>query len=234
MDKLGKLDIAFIIHNKLSTVFLVYFTLQFAWNNQDHVEWDLRKLTIQNTIVSLVLMYVLYDLIYWAFHAFLHIRQIYPYVHKHHHQQHAPSRGNNDAVNVHPFEFLPGTFFHLSKSFSPYFLHSYFLPPIFFFSFPLSSYFYLGEFLHLFCIYFIPTHIVSILIFLLLGGILATLNHTRFDVTFSKIFDSKAHDMHHRIPTVNYSQFTMLWDRIFGTYREYQEPRFKRTIKKNN
>lgn len=28
-------------------------------------------------------------------------------------------------------------------------------------------------------------------------------------------------DVHHRIPQSNYGQYTVFWDRIFGTFREY-------------
>ncbi|KAL7443084.1 hypothetical protein ACHAXM_008752 [Skeletonema potamos] len=37
------------------------------------------------------------------------------------------------------------------------------------------------------------------------------------------IFDSKHHDVHHRIPQSNYGQYTVFWDRIFGTFRDYDE-----------
>ena len=41
------------------------------------------------------------------------MRSIYALVHKHHHRQAAPSRGNYDAMNVHPFEYLSGEYLHL-------------------------------------------------------------------------------------------------------------------------
>jgi len=37
------------------------------------------------------------------------------------------------------------------------------------------------------------------------------------------VFDSKHHDVHHRIPQSNYGQYSVLWDRCFGTFREYDE-----------
>ena len=56
---------------------------------------------------------------------------------------------------------------------------------------------------------------------LAVGGVLAGLNHTRYDVELSllgiKFYDSKSHDVHHRIPQSNYGQYVMLWDYIFGT-----------------
>ena len=37
-----------------------------------------------------------------------------------------------------------------------------------------------GEYLHLFCLYWVPTHIYTILLFVISDGIFASLNHTRF------------------------------------------------------
>eukprot|EP00956_Cyclotella_meneghiniana_P016273 scaffold25615_cov45-Cyclotella_meneghiniana.AAC.7 len=79
---------------------------------------------------------------------------------------------------------------------------------------------------------------IAAILFIGVGGLLAGLNHTRHDVTIlstnnnnnnnsSKggwcLYDSKHHDVHHRIPQCNYGQYTVLWDRVFGTFREYDE-----------
>jgi sterol desaturase/sphingolipid hydroxylase (fatty acid hydroxylase superfamily) len=53
------------------------------------------------------------------------------------------------------------------------------------------------------------------------GGYMAGLNHTRHDLVVGIIYDSKAHDVHHRIPQSNYGQYTMFWDYIIGSYRAY-------------
>merc|ERR1711918_262547 len=99
-----------------------------------------------------------------TFHRIPHMRQFYSYVHKHHHRQKAPSRGNIDAINVHPFEFA------------------------------------VGEYLHLLTVYLIPCHIYTVAFFVLAGGILASLNHTRYDVNIPFFFSVKVHDVHHRMP----------------------------------
>jgi sterol desaturase/sphingolipid hydroxylase (fatty acid hydroxylase superfamily) len=104
-----------------------------------------------------------------------------------------PSRANVDAVNVHPIEFFLGEYDHLWS-------------------------------LVLVCnVFGVKVHIVTAIFFLAFGGLLAGLNHTRFDICLSlfgiKLYDSKAHDVHHRIPQSNYGQYTMLWDYIFGSYR---------------
>ena len=121
------------------------------------------------------------------FHRILHMRQFYGLIHKHHHRQKAPSRGNIDAINVHPFEFA------------------------------------VGEYLHLLTVYVIPCHIYTVAFFVLAGGILASLNHTRYDINIPYLFSVKVHDVHHRMPESNYGQYTMFWDRLHGSYRDYNE-----------
>ena len=184
LDRLESLDLAFITFNRLSTIVFVFNTAQVVVHSPSIVK-SIDQLTLFNTAGSLVLFYVVYDFFYLCFHQFLHLRFIYPYIHKHHHRQKAPSRGNADAVNVHPIEFL------------------------------------VGEYLHLLTIYLVPCHVFTAIFFIVIGGILASLNHTRFDVNIPYIYSVKAHDVHHRLPESNYGQYTMLWDRIFGSYRSY-------------
>jgi sterol desaturase/sphingolipid hydroxylase (fatty acid hydroxylase superfamily) len=97
------------------------------------------------------LLFVVYDFVYTPMHRIMHIRSLYPLVHKHHHRQHSPFRGNTDAVNVHPVEYISGEFIHL--------LAAWFLVTI-------------G----------IRIHAWTLLGFMIVGGILASLNHTRHDV----------------------------------------------------
>ena len=186
LDKLTLKDQLFIAFNKFTTMFFSYHVIRFAWYS-GNVKWGSENITLANTIGSFIAFHIVYDLFYTWFHRILHIRALYPYVHKHHHRQHVPSRGNTDAVNVHPFEFLT------------------------------------GEYLHLFCIWLIPSHIFTVAVFILLGGFLASLNHTRVDVTMNSIYQVKFHDLHHRIPTVNYGQYIMLWDWIFGSFQPYSK-----------
>lgn len=186
LDKLETIDVAFITFNKLSTVFFVYNVIQVVYWTPSIFKTS-EELTILNTVGSLVGFYVFYDFFYLCFHQFLHLRAVYPYVHKHHHRQKAPSRGNADAINVHPFEFV------------------------------------VGEYLHLVTIWAIPCHMYTAIFFVVIGGILASLNHTRFDVNIPYVYSVKVHDVHHRLPESNYGQYTMLWDRIFGSYRSYND-----------
>jgi len=86
-----------------------------------------------------------------------------------------------------------------------------------------------GEYNHLFAIAVVPCHMYTAIAFVAVGGVLASLSHTRFDITvkLGKImfYSVKEHDTHHRLLTGNYGQYTQVWDRIFGTFYEWTEPR---------
>ena len=186
LEKLEGVDNAFITVNKGLTMLFVYHLIQVTYHSKT-IRWSPDELTLGNSLGSLVAFYIFYDLLYMSFHWLLHVPALYKYVHKHHHRQKNPSRGNLDAINVHPFEFV------------------------------------VGEYIHLLTIYVIPCHIYAVVFFILAGGILASLNHTRFDVNIPYVYSVKAHDVHHHLPRSNYGQYTMFWDRLFGTYRAYSE-----------
>lgn len=186
LDDLEKIDRLCIFVNKFLTILFVYHLNSYV-SSSTTIKWKFEEITCKNTCGSLVAFYIFYDFFYTIFHRTLHHRSIYGYIHKHHHRQKAPSRGNVDAINVHPFEFL------------------------------------VGEYLHLVTIYFIPSHITAVVIFILAGGVLASLNHTRFDVNIPFLYSVKVHDVHHRMPESNYGQYIMLWDRLLGSFRPYNE-----------
>eukprot|EP00606_Chrysophyceae_sp_TOSAG23-5_P001065 GSChrysophyteH2.ASY1.ANO1.307.1 assembled CDS len=187
LDEFDATDKLYININKVLTMLFVYHVIYVTYTHSG-IEWAADKATIANTLGSLGLFYVFYDLFYMWFHRILHIRSIYPLIHKHHHKQKAPSRGNLDAINVHPFEFV------------------------------------VGEYLHLLTIVVIPCHIYAVIFFILAGGILASLNHTRHDIRVPPgIYEVRYHDIHHRLPETNYGQYTMLWDKVFGSFVPYNE-----------
>lgn len=199
LDVLEPIDQACILFNKLMTAVFVYHCIHVTCR-LDTVEWrfDREHLTLLNTLGSLLAFYVVYDFFYTLFHRLLHVRSLYGFVHKHHHKQKAPTRGNLDAINVHPFEFV------------------------------------CGEYLHLLTIYLVPCHVVTAVVFVLAGGIFASLNHTRFDVVIPGVYTVKNHDVHHRLPESNYGQYIMLWDHIFGSYRPYTEKSSEKSAPKQN
>lgn len=217
LDELRRIDYYCIAFSKANTAPFTYFYLRYCYEMDPNiVQWSVNasSLTIYNTIVPLVVLFLLFDIFYSIFHCILHLQFLYPYIHKHHHIQKAPSRANVDAVNVHPIEFIGGEYNHL---FVLYLYTTVFRGPI---------------------------HIVTAILFLVLGGILAGINHTRYDLTIAipvpnilklistrqqqsttryilywTLYDSKAHDVHHRIPQSNYGQYFMLWDYLMGSYR---------------
>lgn len=150
-DALDRKDMAFIAFNRLVTVPFVFLSLRFLWRSPS-VQWQLHDVTLLNTVAAYVALHVVYDLFYTLFHTALHVRWLYPLIHKHHHRQHAPSRGNLDAINVHPVEFVIGEALHL-----------------------VSAYIITMAF-------GMQLHVVTYVMFLFLGAVFASLNHTRFDV----------------------------------------------------
>ena len=70
----------------------------------------------------------------------------------------------------------------------------------------------MGEYNHLFVVWLVPCHAATILSFLIFGGVLASLNHTRLDLQIPGFYDVRNHDVHHRWPRSNYGQYTMFWD----------------------
>jgi sterol desaturase/sphingolipid hydroxylase (fatty acid hydroxylase superfamily) len=198
LDVLEKWDLIFISFNKLATTLFSYHLLKFQWfsSSPSQFAWKTSELTCGNTLVALPLLYITYDFFYTLFHRGLHHRKVYKYIHKHHHRQKAPSRGNVDAVNVHPVEFLIGEYNHL-------------------FALWLVSRF------------LVPVHVLTTLVFIVLGGFLASLNHTRFDLSTSGwlkgLYEVRNHDVHHWFPESNYGQYLMLWDHVFGSFKPYPE-----------
>eukprot|EP00611_Tribonema_gayanum_P020914 TRINITY_DN390_c0_g1_i1.p1 TRINITY_DN390_c0_g1~~TRINITY_DN390_c0_g1_i1.p1 ORF type:complete len:288 (-),score=86.08 TRINITY_DN390_c0_g1_i1:694-1557(-) len=194
LDRLEATDVAFIAFNKLCTTLFTYQWLRVMWEQPlgMRMVWALRDADAANTVGATLALYVVFDLFYTLFHRALHHRSVYKLVHKHHHRQKAPTRGNSDAVNVHPFEFLSGEYNHLLAIF----LVSRFV---------------------------VPVHVAAAAVFVIAGGFMASLNHTRYDVRVGSVYQVRYHDMHHWYPDCNFGQYTMLWDRAFGSFRHFPE-----------
>lgn len=64
-------------------------------------------------------------------------------------------------------------------------------------------------------------HGFTVFVFMIVGATLSSLNHTRYDAYIPPgVYKVVYHDIHHRLPEWNMSQYTMVWDRLFGTFRE--------------
>jgi sterol desaturase/sphingolipid hydroxylase (fatty acid hydroxylase superfamily) len=227
------------------------------------IVWRAADATLGNTLGALGALFVFYDFFYCLFHRGLHRPEVYRFVHKvrrqcccccfvwlagcggatpapppwklprshtaaplqHHHKQFAPSRGNTDALNVHPFEFISGEYLHL---------------------FSLAA---VGSVLNV--------HVWTVACFIIAGGVLASLNHTRcapgragwgggavclcfcvcvraclrarYDVSLPShshwVFSVALHDVHHSVgQNKNFSQYHPLWDKIFGSFQAWAPP----------
>mmetsp|Transcript_2012 Transcript_2012/g.5935 ORF Transcript_2012/g.5935 Transcript_2012/m.5935 type:complete len:250 (-) Transcript_2012:241-990(-) len=191
LDQFASMDYIYMLFNRLTTPIFTLHALQYLWHSPDILR-QAEDATLTSTVLAMVSLFVAYDSTYCLFHRSLHHRSIYRHIHKHHHRQMAPSRGSADAINVHPFEYLP------------------------------------GEYNHLLAIWVVsklmPLHAGAAMVFIVTGGILASLNHTRLDIKFpffSSIYQVKYHDIHHWDPSVNFGQYTMLWDHVFSSFRAY-------------
>jgi sterol desaturase/sphingolipid hydroxylase (fatty acid hydroxylase superfamily) len=75
---------------------------------------------------------------------------------------------------------------------------------------------------------FTQMHVVGGNLIMFATNAASCFNHQRYDIkipffgTGINLYESKAHDLHHRIPNVNYGQYIQLWDWVFGTHRPYK------------
>lgn len=194
LDDLESIDLLYITLNKIATVPFVYLLAKYMYNEPNAV-WSLNEMTVSNTLMTVPPFFIIYDFFYTILHWALHIQSVYGYIHKHHHRQKAPSRANVDAVNVHPIEFFLGEYNHLLAIF-------------------------------LWCNYFgMKMHVMTLNVIFTMSAVLTGLNHTRFDSKIQllgiTLYDSKWHDVHHRIPQSNYGQYTNFWDLVFRSFRAY-------------
>lgn len=194
LDPLSTLDKTFITFSRLITAMFVYHCICFVRATEisgmstDFFSSAALLDAVCKLPIHIPFLFIIYDFFYTLFHWALHWPPIYPWIHKHHHRQMTPYRGNPDAINVHPIEYIIGEYDHL---FSMWILTKIFGPGV---------------------------HALSFIVFIAVGGALASLNHTRIDVQLPYVFNVRAHDFHHRQPRCNYGQYLMLWDCVFGTF----------------
>lgn len=195
LEKLSTLDRIYIALAKAVTALFVIHTYQFTVNTEvSRISVDFSQEALLASLkwfpVHLFGLFMIYDFFYTLFHWALHWPPIYPLVHKHHHRQMSPFRGNSDAINDHPFEYVS------------------------------------GEYLHLFALFLLTrivpaqqVHAATVVLFIFIGGTLASLNHTRINFHIPYMFNVNSHDYHHRQPQVNFGQYIMFWDWVFGTFQ---------------
>ncbi|CAJ1328693.1 unnamed protein product [Effrenium voratum] len=190
-NQLGGKDAAVLTINSVIESIFTCHILYMLWNSPLIVR-SWTSIGFLNGPVALLLLILYNDMLYAPAHRLLHHPALYAYIHKHHHRSVYPTRGNIDARNEHPLEQL------MAMS-----------------------------------LWMIAIHLVSLtgLHAVALGGHLslmtvgASLNHTGFDLQVSllgvDLYSTAAHEMHHRRPDKNFAQFTMVWDKLMGTYIPY-------------
>mmetsp|Transcript_49023 Transcript_49023/g.151383 ORF Transcript_49023/g.151383 Transcript_49023/m.151383 type:complete len:242 (-) Transcript_49023:183-908(-) len=191
--QLEGIDRAFITFNKLVSILFVYHCILMAQAtmNTDFFDTGAMLEDLKRFPLIFPAIIIVYDFFYTIMHWALHIPAIYPWIHKHHHRQLVPFRGNIDAINVNPIEYVLGEYNHL---FSTYLMTLVLGPKA-------------------------PMHAVSFLLYVAIAGLLSSLNHTRIDVKIPYLYSVWWHDYHHRQPRCNYGQYIMLWDAVFGWFK---------------
>lgn len=196
LEVLSLKDKVYIGFAKVVTALFVYHMYRFISNKQlSRMSLDFfdKKSVLRSLVwlpVHLPALFIIYDFFYTLFHWALHWPPIYPLIHKHHHRQMSPFRGNSDAINDNPIEYVTGEYLHLGTLFL------------------LTRMTPVGQ-----------VHALTAIIFVFIGGTLASLNHTRVDLHIPYLFNVNAHDYHHRQPRVNFGQYIMFWDWVFGTFQ---------------
>lgn len=102
-----------------------------------------------------------------------------------------PWRGLEDSLNNHPVDYTLTTYNHL---FIIYLVSSYVMRPL---------------------------PVASVLLFMDIAGLLSYAQHSDVDINLPIIryaFKTGDHLGHHATSRHNYGQYTMLWDRLLGTY----------------
>ena len=190
LDKLTPMDYAMVFMNQFVELTYMSHFAYYAWHN---LSFALEDATVVNTIVAFYAAFFFDDFLYYFAHRAMHIKALYPLVHKWHHRQALPRRGYLDAANEHPIEQAIGL------------------------SLVLLTFHVVND--------FVGMHGVSAGLFFLNYALNAVMNHTVYDVQGNFVFLNytvRSHEMHHRFPQTNYAQNTMVWDKLFGSYKEYR------------
>ena len=112
LDRFEITDVLYLLFARFTIIPFAYHFLSYVLLSPNMVH-DFGSMTLSNSVAPIPVMFLVYDAFYQPFHRILHIPALYPLVHKHHHRQKVPTRGNLDAINVHPFEFVSGEYLHL-------------------------------------------------------------------------------------------------------------------------
>jgi sterol desaturase/sphingolipid hydroxylase (fatty acid hydroxylase superfamily) len=191
LERLEWIDYSFLLLNSVIETVFVHHLCRFV-SSSPNIVFEMDKMSVLNTVVVFVLFFVIDDLFYAPSHYLMHLKWLYPYIHKHHHRQNLPVRGYFDAGNEHPLEQLAGlgclfATLHLVGDLCQIHIVS------------------LG-------IYFIMYAAMAVL----------NHTRFDFQSNILGFhYAVGAHEMHHRYPKTNFAQYFMVWDKLVGTYKPY-------------
>mmetsp|Transcript_28979 Transcript_28979/g.62336 ORF Transcript_28979/g.62336 Transcript_28979/m.62336 type:complete len:332 (-) Transcript_28979:85-1080(-) len=185
------LDVSYLAIN---SVIEFVFTQQLAmllWHSPLLIRTP-SALGLLNGPAALWLLLVVDDALYAPLHRLMHHPAVYRHVHKHHHRNTFPARGYIDGANEHPVEQLSALCLHW-----------------------LAMHIVAAS---------VGLHVAAVGLHLGFKALGACFNHTGYDLQLCFLgidYSVRAHEMHHRKPNTNFAQYVMFWDRLMGTYQEY-------------
>ena len=190
--RINAMDVAYLTINSAIEYVFTQQILHLLW----HAPFIVRLpagLGLLNGPVAFWLLLVVDDAMYAPTHRFLHLPGVYRYVHKHHHRNTFPARGYIDAANEHPVEQIVALSLHWAA------VHIV----------ALSA----------------GLHVAAVGAHFGFKALGACFNHTGYDLQLRFLgidYSVRAHETHHRKPNTNFAQYVMFWDRLMGTYRNYE------------
>jgi len=157
---------------------------------------DVRQLFLETLPVAAgttALYFLAYEFVYYHWHRAMHeMPALYTWVHRHHHQQTYPDRPAIDTLNTACLESQVGLYMQLAT---------------------------LWSFDELLGVRNLPAGIW----FFSIAGWLSIVEHDSHERALPfDIFRADEHHMHHSYVRCNYSPYSTLWDRVFGTYKPFE------------
>jgi len=201
--ELNRVDCSYIALNTLCMpgFFYHFFCLLRSWG----YTWDsaVEQLTVGSvadlthllcgTGGAFAVYMVSYEFLYYWWHRAMHeLPALYTWVHKHHHQQTYPDRPAVDTFNTGCVESQLGLYSQLGVLWACHTL--------------------LGVSNGLGAVWFFT-----------LAGWLSVLEHDKFERTLPfDLWSARDHHMHHAFVRCNYSPYSVLWDKVFGTFKPFE------------
>lgn len=188
-----KPDWLYIWCNRLLVLpFLSWMIVSCVWASPSVVYGGTETCTFMNSIIAFLIVFSLSDLTYYTGHRVVHKYPfLYKNIHKHHHGEAEPIRGWSETCNAHPIDF-----FYTGFCTSP--LSVMWLLPL------------IG----------LNVHIYALAACLYLNSFVGALGHCRLDLNLG-VFNTRFHAGHHGNATCNFAQNVEIWDRLFGTFKDY-------------